>query len=116
MRPGHVQVLIKWNRLPPWLCRLLAKERAGRGRWRLLSLDELARRTGFSKTKVIRISKLPRWDTVAVGDALTFARACGQDLCHHKRVPGQLRDTRHVAWKEDPERVRIWLKAGGLVV
>jgi hypothetical protein len=71
------------NRLPPPLCRLVA--RVGR---RGMTDGAIAERSGLSIQKVVWISCQPDWSTVTVGDMAAFMTGCGvgpENLRHHLR-------------------------------
>jgi len=62
----------KLNRLPPCLCRLLAKHGG-----KLMTQRELRQLTGFSNQKLERICKAASWSKINVHDADKFLLACG---------------------------------------
>lgn len=61
----------KLNRLPPCLCRLLAKHDG-----KLMTDVQLMRTTGWSKKKLERISRSRSWSKISVEDADWFLLAC----------------------------------------
>lgn len=64
---------------------------------RAMSHQEVAARAGLSKERVIRLSKLEQWDTVPIGEAQRYARACGLQL-HRLRSDVYLRMRRFKAF------------------
>jgi hypothetical protein len=67
--------LQKMDRLPPNVCRLLARSPSKLKQ--AFSTEDIARRSGFSKQKVRAISRLRTWRDVSVGDQERFKIACG---------------------------------------
>lgn len=65
-------LLEKLNRLPPCICRLLAKNNG-----ELATDRELLAVTGWSRAKLDRIAKAVTWAEVAVIDVDAFLYACG---------------------------------------
>lgn len=51
----------------------------------MLTVRELAERSGLPRSTVCAISKLTTWRSVAIGDAEKFSRACGVDLLRLRR-------------------------------
>ncbi len=70
-------LLERADRFPPILCRALAK----RGGYPA-TLEELARRTGWSAEKVKYISNKTSWATVPLEDVVIFSNACKVNLGH----------------------------------
>jgi hypothetical protein len=70
----------KLNRIPPCIARLLAKHNG-----RLMTTDELKRRTGFGHMKLKHISKQKTWARVAVEDVDIFLQACGLSWSAQRR-------------------------------
>ena len=71
------------NRLPPPLCRLVARVRR-----RGMTDSEVAQRAGLSVQKVVWIAVQPDWSTVTVGDMAAFMTGCGvapSNIRHHLR-------------------------------
>lgn len=65
-------LLEKLNRLPPCICRLLAKING-----QLATDRELMMVTGWSRAKLGRIAKATTWAEIAVIDVDAFLFACG---------------------------------------
>lgn len=70
-------LLDRLNRFSPKLCRAMARSDDG---LRPISHQNLGLRCGISKTRIIRLSKLDRWDSIELGVASAYAKACGIDL------------------------------------
>lgn len=70
---------ININRIPPVLCRLLAK--IGR---RPMSTIELSDRSGIPAHMIEAYSWSTSWDDIKMGDAFAFAEACGVDLFSYR--------------------------------
>lgn len=62
----------KLDRLPPCICRLLAKADG-----ELMTDHALMKRTRWGKTKLRRIAESRSWDGIPVKDVDTFLCACG---------------------------------------
>lgn len=73
-------LLERLNKIPPKRCRSVA--RIDR---RPASHEQIAGLCGWSREKVIRVSKLSEWDNLTMADCETFARACGLRLEHLRR-------------------------------
>lgn len=74
MNHDYASMLEYANRLPPYVCRMIAR-RAGRGQ-QPLSTDEIAERSGLDRKTVLRIAKCKTWAKLfRVVDA--FRSACG---------------------------------------
>lgn len=65
----------KLDRVPPWLCRLMARGPDGL----LMTSAELCRRTGWRKQKLRRIAEAKSFRDFKAGEIDTFITACG--LC-----------------------------------
>lgn len=72
MNLGDDTLLAKLDRLPPIMCRLLAKKNG-----RLLSDRQLEDITGWSNSKLCRVYQAKSWAHVAVEDVDIFLKACG---------------------------------------
>lgn len=68
------------NKMPPCLCRILAREDG-----RALSLAELSERTGIDKSYLSKLSRRDKWDGTKIDTIEAFADACGVDLLHPRR-------------------------------
>lgn len=62
----------KLDRLPPCICRLLAKSNG-----ELATDAEIRGATGWSRAKLERISQATTWAGISVGDVDSFLAACG---------------------------------------
>lgn len=51
----------------------------------MLTVREIAARSGLPRSTVCELSKLTTWKSVTVGNAFLFASACGVDLLHPRR-------------------------------
>lgn len=60
------------NQFSPKLCRAMAVHDG-----KLRTQRELELLSGFSRTKILRLSKLDRWDGVEVGTMFRYLAACG---------------------------------------
>ena len=73
-------LLEKINRMPPFLCRLMA-----RWKGRSPSNKQLSESSGIPITTVRRLCLKKSWDDVPVGIAQKFGMACGVDLMRQTR-------------------------------
>src|SRR6185436_4902830 len=87
-------LLGRLNEFPPRLCRAMALTNRGH---QAMSHKEVAEKAGLSKERIIRLSKLEKWDTVPIGEAQRYARACGLQL-HRLRSDVYLRMRRFKAF------------------
>jgi hypothetical protein len=99
---GYVQ---RFDRVPPMLCRLLA--RTGHGT-RLMTVSEICEKSGLSRPAVIRISRLASWRDLPLGISEHFSSACGVNLL----APGQqlkfLRRRKRKYWERaNPEQRKM---------
>jgi len=67
--------LEKLDRLPPNVCRLIAREPHKSKVPR--TTETIAKFSGFSKQKVLHISRLRTWKDVTIGDMEAFKVGCG---------------------------------------
>jgi len=67
------------KRFPPVLVRLLAREPVARKHVRALSDQEVAIRAEMPLKRIAEISSMTSWDTVPIGEAERFCRACRFD-------------------------------------
>jgi hypothetical protein len=74
-------LLAKANRIPPKLCRLLARE----GR-RPLTLTEISTRSGIKIIRLRSILELKSWGPVPIEDADRIMKACGVDPFNMRRT------------------------------
>ena len=72
------------DRCPPWLCRLLARERR-----KALTKREIAARSGLSPGMISKLSKLRSFGGVDVDVASRYMKACNIDP-FHMRVHRQM--------------------------
>lgn len=79
------------DRVPPFLCRMVARDKAHRGR--RLSLVEISIASGLSYGAVRRLSHKRTWANVPPCIIDRFASACGVDLLHLKRTIFYLKRT-----------------------
>lgn len=77
-----MSTLAKLDAIPPKLCRIVATSTRGYP----ISQEGLAKRIGWSKTKVIRVSRLDSWATLSLKDCEAWAKACGLELCRLKEM------------------------------
>lgn len=70
------------DRMPPRLCRLVARERHGR---KGLSLRQIAQRSGLSLACVSELSRRATWRGLKIETVEAFSRACGVDLFRLRR-------------------------------
>lgn len=89
------QLIQKLDRVPPWVCRVLARHRR-----RPLTSEEIARRSGLTPSWVNRLSRKTTWAGVSVASADAFLAGCGVDPFRMKRHWSYLK--------------RAKLRAGGL--
>jgi len=73
----------KLNKLPPYLCRVIARDMSSRGN--PLTTAQIADVSGLSKQKVNHISELTSWETVTIGDAESFLKGCGITKLNFRR-------------------------------
>lgn len=98
MNLGNTSLLDKLDRLPPILCRLLAKENG-----KLMSDVRLSKLTGWGLSKLRRVYRQTTWGNVTVEDADVFLTACGcswssqrRQLWHLSRPRSQFLAMRHL--------------------
>lgn len=70
-------ILAKIDRLPPFLCRILSRDKSGR---KPLSTSKIAELSGIPRSTVAYISRYTTWKKVPVGTADAFAKACNVNL------------------------------------
>ena len=78
------------DRVPPCMCRLLARASNGR---RSLSHHDLAEMTGISPSKIGRLSTKTTWAGENIDTIVAFSTACGVDLVRPYKV------TTYMVWK-----------------
>lgn len=72
MRHAYKSLLAMLDRLPPNICRLVARDHR-----RPLTNHQLAERSGLSIKKIVHISRQKSWTNVPVGQVDQFRTACG---------------------------------------
>lgn len=70
-----MNTLDRLNQISPARCRAVARFNG-----RPMTHEHLASVCGWSKGKIIAISRLTRWDTITIADAEKYANACGLKL------------------------------------
>lgn len=88
-------ILAAANRLPPFVCRLIARDRSG---LHALSHSDLAKLSGLPRSSVADISRLTSWEGVPMDVADRFASACGVNLT---------RPARHLTWLRESGMIHI---------
>jgi hypothetical protein len=97
-------LLEKLNRIPPCICRLMAKDASGM----LMSNDEIRRRTGWGKTRLRRIVSATSFKDITVSEVDAFLSACGLSWSTQRRLiwlmqiawrNGGLQTMRHLRYK-----------------
>ena len=71
----------KLDRLPPFICRLMAKKDG-----RLMTDDALIETTGWTERKLRYVARAKSWRDVRVGDVDVFLTACGLRWGSQRRV------------------------------
>lgn len=79
-------LLERLNILPPYLMRVLAA-RYGRA----LGPDEIARRSGLSRSTIQRTSTRKSWAGIRIDVAIKYAKGCGFELGQNKNALRKLR-------------------------
>ena len=83
MRRTHMTVLEWLDRMPPRVCRLVARDgRAMRG----LTNRQVAERSGLTVLRVMHLSVLHTWKDVPIGEIDAFRRGCGITPANERRV------------------------------
>jgi hypothetical protein len=103
-------LLSKLNRIPPFLCRLVARKRRG---YLAMTRRDIAAESGLNIKKVDRLSKLARWDNVKLSDIQKFSAACGVNLLASRRVKEYMKRERKIgrmAWRGRGRIVSRFLK------
>ena len=77
---GSMSLLDKLDKMPPFLCRLLARRKG-----KSLSNRQLASDLGVSVRTIQRISEKKSWEDVPVGFAQRFSNVCGVDLLRQNK-------------------------------
>jgi response regulator of citrate/malate metabolism len=86
-----VTVLDKLEKLPPYLCRLLARTRNGR---RGLSHNELAALSGLNRCTIKNLSVATSWAPYTLSTVMAFATACGVNHLSARRHVKYLKHTK----------------------
>jgi len=84
-------LLARIDRLPPCLCRLLARRNVTGGGWAPKSTRDIAADAGLSKSAVAELSRRRTWRGTPIGMADAFARGCGVNLAEVDAVIKRLR-------------------------
>lgn len=69
------------NKISPKMCRLIARKSRGQ---KPMSHTDIALRSGLSRSTVVAISKLNKWDNLPLKRIQAFSEACGVDLLRPK--------------------------------
>ncbi len=77
-----MSLLQRLDRMPPFVCRLLARKNRGRSP---MSHLEIARGSGLAKATVAELSFKRTWAGVPVATVSRFSQACGVDLERPRR-------------------------------
>jgi len=107
-----------WNRFdryPPPLVRILARKREAKRAYELSDQD-IAVRAGLPASRIIEISKEPRWDNIPFGEARDFCYGCNFDPLDSKDRNRAMAYIRLVSkgqlnfryLKNDPERWKTY--------
>lgn len=97
-------LLQKLDRLPPCIVRIMAKTSDGR----LMSNNEIKKRTGWGKSKLRRVSSATSFKNVTVGEVDAFLEACGLQWSSQRRLiwllqrawrNGGIQTMRHLAFR-----------------
>lgn len=70
---------------PPYLCRLVAKKRAGSS-WVGLSCRDIEQLSGLPRSTVAELSYRKTWEGVPIDIVEKFMKACGVDPLRAKRL------------------------------
>ena len=76
-----MSLILKLDKLPPNLVRLIARD----GR-KALSNREISNKSGLTLKRVGQISKMNTWSNLQVSEANAFAEACGVDLINQAKT------------------------------
>lgn len=79
---NNMTLLDKLDRIPPWLCRLMAKSSDGR----LMSNSELCKRTGWGKGRVRKLCESTSFRHCTVEEVDVFLTACGFHWSNQRRL------------------------------
>lgn len=98
------QVIPTWNscRIPPCVCRLLAKSKGADGQERLMTDAELRQRTGWTRYYLSAVYHSATWDKVEVADMDLFLWACGLHPSKQRRYIWLLKR----AWSKGMDGIR----------
>lgn len=75
-------ILQKFERIPPCMCRLLARKRHGRAG---MTHADISRQSGLSVSMVGWLSLRTSWKGIPIDTAVKFAMACGINHLHSER-------------------------------
>lgn len=92
MRDGKVKrplgLVAKLDRIPPCLCRLLARKCHGQ---KSMSHQDIADASGLPLSTVSDISRMTSWAKLAPYKIEAFSKACGVDILRLRRVREKLK-------------------------
>lgn len=89
-------------RIPPCVCRLLAKSTDDSGQERLMTDGELMKKTGWGKKHLRAVYQSATWKNVTVGDTDLFLWACGLHPAKQRRYMWLLQR----AWRNGMDGIR----------
>jgi hypothetical protein len=94
------------NKIPPFLCRILARKKSG---WSALSHSDLAARTGLPRSSIADLSQKTSWSGVPIDVIDRFSRGCGVDLTRPEAYHRKLRrlSFKHIA-RANPNQRRFF--------
>jgi len=105
--PKRTDLLKVLDRVPPCVCRLLARTASGR---RALTHKEIADRSGLSESYVGQISRKNSWKDIPVSTVERFASGCGVNLFRPADVKSYVKRRGGFITKGSPSRAKM-LKA-----
>lgn len=97
-------ILKKINRVPPYVCRLLARKDG-----KAMSNEQIAELSGLSQTKVKRISWMVEWDSLSAKDIDRYSTACGVDLIKQRDVYLYIKNKRFAHVRRAKGRLKKFL-------
>jgi hypothetical protein len=89
-------MLAQANKVPPFLCRLVARKRSG---WHPMSCADIGKKAGLSKSYVASLSLKTSWKGVPIEVVERFSEACGVDLLHPQDTLKYLRESKMIFTK-----------------
>ena len=81
MAQFSLNIVKQFDRLPPYLCRVLARKDR-----KALTNSEVSRISGLTVKRVGEIARLKSWGSVPLSQISAFSRACGVDLLNQSNV------------------------------